>query len=142
RMVTADQTRRGVDWRSFVGGDPYDPAAWRRGTLRGAARPELVSGPRGGYLLTQRGFLHQGSGAFGLRSFDLRRSRWRAARNAVADTTVYGTSSLFEDAAGRLHLVADTAVTGKVGCVIYARTSKRRSSWFGRSTTIFRTRRT
>jgi hypothetical protein len=142
RLLTADQTHRGIDWRFLAAGDPYDPAAWTGGTLRGPARPELVSGSRGTYLLTQRGPLHQGAGAFALRSFDARHARWRGVRNAVADTTVYGTSSLFEDAGGRLHLVADTAVTGRLGCVIYARTSRRRSSWFGRSTTVFRTRRT
>ena len=140
-LVTADQTRRGVHWRFFAAGDPYAAAAWRGGTLRGAARPELVSGVRGTYLLTQRGFLHQGAGAFALRSFDARRARWRAARNAVADTTVYGSSSLSEDPAGRLHLVADTFVTGHVGCVVYARTGPRRSSWFGRATALFSTRR-
>jgi hypothetical protein len=77
---------------------------------------------------------------FALRSFDARRGRWRAARNAVADTTLYGTSSLFEDAGGRLHVVADTSAT-RLGCVVYARTGPRRSSWFGRSTTIYRTTR-
>jgi hypothetical protein len=140
-LLTADQTHRGVHWGFFAGGDPYAAGAWRGGTLRGAARPELVSGVRGTYLLTQRGFLHQGSGAFALRSFDARRGRWRAARGAVADTTVYGGSSLSEDPAGRLHLVGDTFVTGKVGCVVYARTGPRRSSWFGPATALFRTRR-
>jgi hypothetical protein len=139
-ILSADETARGVNWRFFAGGDPYAAGAWRGGTLRGAAAPELVSGARGTYLLTQRGPLHQGAGVFALRSFDARRGRWRAARNAVADTTLYGTSSLFEDAGGRLHVVADTSAT-RLGCVVYARTGPRRSSWFGRSTTIYRTTR-
>jgi hypothetical protein len=141
QMVTADETKRGVHWRFFAGGDVFAPGAWRGGTLRGAARPELASGPRGTYLLTQRGPGHQGGGAFALRSFDAARGRWRRSRDAVADTTVYGTSSsLFEDAAGRLHVVADASGV-RLGCVIYTRTGPKRSSWFGRSTTVYRTHR-
>jgi hypothetical protein len=139
-LLTADQTERGVNWRFLAGGDPYAGAAWRGGTLRGAARPELVTGPRGTYLLTQRGPLHQDPGVFALRSFDAKRARWRSPRSAVADTTIYGTSSLSEDPAGRLHLVADTSAT-RLGCVVYARTGPKRSSWFGRSTTLYRTTR-
>jgi hypothetical protein len=141
QVLAAEQTSRGVNWSFFAGGDVLSPAAWKHGTLRGAARPELVTGSRGTYLLTQRGPLHQNGGAFALRSFDARRGHFRASRNAVADTTIYGTSSLFEDAGGRLHVVADTAVTARVGCVVYARTTNKRSSWFGRSTTIYRTHR-
>jgi hypothetical protein len=140
QLLTADETARGVNWRFFAGGNAFDPAGWRGGRLRGAARPELVSGPRGTYLLTQRGPGHQGGGAFALRSFDAKRGRWRASRSAVADTTLFGTSSLFEDPAGRLHVVADTSGPG-VSCVVYTRTGPRRSSWFGRSTTLYRTRR-
>jgi hypothetical protein len=139
-LLTADETKRGVNWRFFAGGDPYAGAAWRGGTLRGAAAPELASGPRGTYLLTQRRPGHQGGAAFALRSFDAKRGRWRASRDAVADTTLYGTSSLFEDPAGRLHVAADTSGPG-VSCVVYARTGPKRSSWFGRSTTLYRTSR-
>jgi hypothetical protein len=140
QLLTADETKRGVNWRFFAGGNPYDRAAWRGGTLRGAAMPELVSGPRGSYLLTQRGPGHQGGGAFALRSFDAKRGRWRGSRDAVADTTIYGTSSLSEDPAGRLHLVADTSGP-RLSCVVYTRTGPKRSSWFGRSTTLYRTTR-
>lgn len=140
QLLTADETQRGVSWRFFAGGNVYDGAAWRGGTLRGAARPELVSGPRGTYLLTQRGPGHQGGGAFALRSFDAKRARWRPSRSAVADTTLYGSSSLFEDPAGRLHAVAGTAAI-RLGCVVYTRTGPKRSSWFGRSTTVYRTTR-
>jgi hypothetical protein len=140
RLLTADETARGVNWRFFAGGNALDRAAWRGGTLRGAARPELVSGPRGTYLLTQRGPGHQRGGAFALRSFDAKRGHWRASRDAVADTTLFGTSSLFEDPAGRLHVVADTSGP-RLSCVVYTRTGPKRSSWFGRSTTLYRTRR-
>jgi hypothetical protein len=140
QLLTADETARGVNWRFFAGGNALDRAAWRGGTLRGAARPELVSGPRGTYLLTQRGPGHQGGGAFALRSFDAKRGRWRRSRSAVADARLFGTSSLSEDQAGRLHAVADTSGP-RLSCVVYTRTGPKRSSWFGRATTLYRTKR-
>ena len=77
-------------------------------------QPELVSGPRGTYLLDYRGPLHQDHGAVRVRSFDAKRARWRAPRWALGDRQVYSaTSSLSEDAGGRLHVVADTRVTGR-----------------------------
>ena len=142
RMLSADETRNGIHWRFFAGGDPYDLNAWaKQATIKGGAAPELVTGPRGSYLLEQRGPLHQDGGAFRLRSFDAKRARWRAARWAVGDRVIRGGSSLFEDAGGRLHVVSETMITARVGCVVYSRTSKKRSSWFGRSTTLFRTTR-
>jgi hypothetical protein len=140
-MVTADFAFTGIHWREFGGGDPYDPNAWAtQGTVKGAQQPELVTGPRGTYLMDYRGPLHQDHGAVRLRSFDARRGHWRPARWAFGDRLFYGaTTSLSEDGGGRLHLVGDTRVTGKVGCVVYARTTVKRSSWFGRATTLFRT---
>jgi hypothetical protein len=142
RMLSADETRNGIHWRFFAGGDPYDLTAWaKQATIRGGAAPELVTGPRGTYLLEQRGPLHQDGGAFRLRSFDAKRARWRAPRWAVGDRVIRGGSSLFQDVGGRLHVVSETMITARVGCVVYSRTSKKRSSWFGRSTTLFRTTR-
>jgi hypothetical protein len=142
RLLTADETHTGVHWRFFTGGDPYDINAWpRQGRFKTGTEPELVTGPRGTYVLEQMLPLHQDSGAFRLRSFDAKRARWRAPRRAVADRAIRGDSAFIEDAGGRLHLITDTLITSRVGCVIYARTSPRRSSWFGRSTTLFRTTR-
>jgi hypothetical protein len=142
RMLTADETHTGVHWRFFTGGDPYDIAAWAsQGGLRTGTQPELVTGPRGTYLLEQMLPLHQDRGAFRVRSFDAKRARWRAPRRAIADRVIRGDSGFAEDAAGRLHLITDTLITSRVGCVIYARTSPKRSSWFGRSTTLYRTTR-
>jgi hypothetical protein len=141
RLVTADFGFDGIHWREFGGGDPYDINTWAtHGTVKGATAPELATGPRGTYLLDYRGPLHQDHGAVRIRSFDAKRGHWRAPRWALGDRLLYGaTTSLFEDAGGRLHLVGDTRVTGKVGCVVYTRTTVKRSSWFGRATTLFRT---
>jgi hypothetical protein len=141
RMLTADETFKGVHWRFFGGGDPLDVNAWpRQGTLNAAQSPELVSGPRGTYLLDWRRPLHQDRGAFRVRSFDAKRARWRAPRWAAGDRRIYGGSSLAEDAGGRLHLVSEASTTGESGCVIYSRTARKRSSWFGRSTVLYRTK--
>jgi hypothetical protein len=142
RLLIADETHTGVHWRFFAGGDPYDINAWaREGRIRAGTGPELATGPRGTYLLEKMLPLHQDRGAFRVRSFDAKRARWRAPRRAVGDRVIRGDSGFIQDAGGRLHLVTDTLITSRVGCVIYTRTSRKRSSWFGRSTTLYRTTR-
>ena len=130
-------------WRVFNGGDPLDVNAWpARGVLntRGA---QLVTGPRGVFMLTRNGSNGQKLRDLppaSIRSFDTKRLRWRAARGALADEQVFAESDLSEDASGRLHVVASNADYGGLGCVMYARTSMRSSSWFGRTTILYFTR--
>lgn len=144
RMLTAQETLSNVGWRVFTGGDPLDIDAWpKRGTLRSQNSPVLVSGPRGVFLLDHRPLSEQlldKAAPFGVRAFDTKRLRWRAARTAGADETIFGTSSLFEDPAGRLHLIATHSRANKAACVLYTRTGTRSSQWFGRTTILFRTR--
>ena len=130
-------------WRAFGGGDVYDPGAWSRsGTLR-VADAEVISGPRGTYLFEHRSLAAQRTGRFAapfaLRSLDTRRLRWRRARPFAADRSIFGTSTAIQDPRGRIHVVADTPGAGVTECVLYTRTGPRRSSWFGRTTVLFRT---
>jgi hypothetical protein len=52
---------------------------------------------------------------------------------------VTGSGDLAEDARGRLHVAWSSSEEG-TSCVVYARTGTRSSSWFGRATTLFKTR--
>jgi hypothetical protein len=131
-------------WRVFGGGDVYDINAWASsGVLRGISGAELVSGPRGIYLFDHRSLAAQRTGRFAapfaLRSFDARRLRWRATRPFAADRSIFGTSTAIQDPRGRIHVVADTPGAGSTECVLYTRTGPRRSSWFGKTTVLFRT---
>jgi|GEM_PF-6817566 len=148
RILAAVDGVLATRWRLFEGGDVYDENAWQpfgAATIRGAGSPALTSGGRGTFLLSQRQVPAQrgrrtSRAPFALRSFDAARRRWRAARDAGADRTVFGGAALSQDAGGRLQL-AWTSDSGHVACVVYARTGPRASSWFGRSTTLFRTSR-
>ena len=131
-------------WRLFGGGDVYDPNAWAtRGSVRRISNGELVTGPRGTFLFEHEPLANQRlrpfQAPFAFRSFDTRRARFRAARSAAADRSIFGTSRALQDARGRLHVVADTTSAGRWKCVLYARTGPRRSSWFGKTTVLFRT---
>ena len=141
-MATGDYSV--ARWRLFGGGDVYDPNAWAtRGGVRRIANGELVTGPRGTFLFEHEPLANQRlrpfQAPFAFRSFDTRRARFRAARSAAADRSIFGTSRALQDARGRLHVVADTSGAGRWKCVLYARTGTRRSSWFGRTTVLFRT---
>ena len=131
-------------WRVFNGGDPLDVNAWpTHGVLNGVRGAQLVTGPRGVFLLHRNGSNGQkllDLPPASIRSFDTKRLRWRAARGALADDQVFAQSDLSEDASGRLHIVASNADYGGLGCVMYARTSTKSSSWFGRTTILYFTR--
>jgi hypothetical protein len=136
-----------VRWRLFGGGDVYDANAWgAQGVIRAIDGAELVSGPRGTYLFEHRSLRAQRTGSFwapfGFSSLDTRRLRWRTARAAAADRSIFGSSTAIQDARGRIHVVADTGGAGLTTCVLYARTGpkgSRRQPWFGKTTILFRT---
>jgi len=152
RMLTVAESGRGTEWSVFTGGDPLDPNAWpRRGTLRGHDNPVLAAGPRGVFLLEDRTNTEEildRKAPFAIRSFDTRRLRWRAPRTLGADALGqsgaafhwWPTADLAQDARGRLHLA--TAARDHRGgeCIQYARTGPRSKQWFGRTTTLYRTR--
>ena len=116
----------------------------RPGSSRALDGGELVGGPRGTYLFERRSLAAQRTGSFAapfaLRSLDSRRLRWRGARTFAADRSVFGSSTAIQDARGRFHVVAHTPGAGITTCVLYTRTSTRRSSWFGKTTVLYRTR--
>jgi hypothetical protein len=133
-------------WRMFMGGDPFDINAWsRQGKLSGINDPELVSGPRGTFLFDQRSLAAQRTGSFAapfaFRSLDTKKLRWRKARAAGADRSVFGgDSTAFEDARGRLHVAATIDIAASAKCVVYARTGTKSKQWFGKTTVLFHTR--
>jgi hypothetical protein len=142
RIVAAVDAIDDTRVRTFLGGDPFNQAAWLPfppARVRGEGSPALAGGPRGTYLLNQRQVPAQRAPAapFVIRSYDTRRNRWRAPKSAGADRLVFGGSTLVEDASGRLHL-GWTSDAGHSSCVVYARTGTRSRSWFGRSTTLYR----
>jgi hypothetical protein len=144
RIVAIFGTGERTRWRVFGGGDLYDINAWAAsGTLEGISGAELVTGPRGTYILDHRSLAAQRTGSFAapfaLRSLDTRRLRWRPSRAFAADRSIFGTSTAIQDARGRIHVVGDTGGAGLTNCVLYTRTSSRRSSWFGKTTVLFRT---
>ena len=131
-------------WRVFGGGDVYDVNAWAAtGAVAGVSGAELLTGSRGTYLFDHRSLAAQRTGRFAapfaLRSLDTRRLRWRSARPLAADRSIFGTSTAIQDARGRIHVIADTGGAGITNCVLYTRTGPRRSSWFGKTTVLFRT---
>jgi hypothetical protein len=137
----------GIGWRVFGGGDPFDVNAWGAPRLEPSSggQPLLVKGRRGVFLLYQRSSITQNVTAriapWALRSFDAKRNRWRAPRQAGGDRFVYGDSDFEQDAGGRLHIASATAGgPTKWGCVVYTRTGRRSSQWFGPTTVLFRTR--
>jgi hypothetical protein len=144
-VVAAIDTITDTLWRVFGGGDLYDQAAWQpfpARKLRGEGDPDLASGPRGTYLMSSRSIAFQRrdlAAPFVIRSLDAKRGRWRAPKRLAEDRSVTGRGDLAQDAKGRLHVAWASSERG-VSCVVYARTGTRSSSWFGRSTTLFRTR--
>jgi len=144
RVIAAIDTVDDTLWRAFGGGDPYDQAAWQpfpAKRIRNEGTPSLSSGPRGTYLmkLPRRPGPARPGGA--VRDPLLRHPahRWRAPKAAAEDRLVFGGGTLQQDARGRLHLLWQTQTSGNTSCIVYARTGTRSSSWFGRSTTLFRT---
>ncbi len=143
RFLAVIDTDADTRWRTFSGGDPFSQAAWAPFPGKRVAKesdPQLSVGKRGTYLLNWRPIPAQRgpSAPFVLRSYDARRDRWRAAKPAAEDRLVNGAADLEQDASGRLHLAWATNYI-RTSCVVYARTGTRSSSWFGRSTTLFRT---
>ena len=144
-VVAAIDTITDTLWRVFGGGDLYNQAAWApfpARKLRGEGDPDLASGPRGTYLMNSRSIAFQRRdlvSPFAIRSLDAKRGRWRAAKRLAEDRAVTGAGDLAQDAKGRLHVAWSSSERG-LSCVVYARTGTRSSSWFGRSTTLFRTR--
>jgi hypothetical protein len=144
-IVAAIDTITDTLWRVFAGGNLYDQAAWQpfpARKLRGEGDPDLASGPRGTYLMNSRSIAFQRRdlvSPFAIRSLDAKRGRWRAAKRLAEDRAVTGSGDLAQDAKGRLHVAWSSSEQG-VSCVVYARTGTRSSSWFGRSTTLFKTR--
>jgi hypothetical protein len=143
RMMTVVDGIKSVYWRFFGGGDPFDINAWAaQGRLTGDSEADVASGPRGTYVLLHRSPAVQRlspRAPYALRSYDAKRARWRPTQSAGADFRPFGSAALAEDAKGRLHVVSADDDVIHVGCVVYSRTSTRRSSWFGRSTTLYRT---
>ncbi len=144
RLVVTFGDPEDTRWRVFGGGDPYDINAWATsGTIAGVSGAELVTGPRGTYLFDHRSLAAQRTGSFrapfALRSLDTRRLRWRSSRAFAADRSIFGTSTAIQDGRGRIHVIADTGGAGLTNCVLYTRTGPRRSSWFGKTTVLFRT---
>jgi hypothetical protein len=145
RILVASGDNSVGRWRLYGGGDVYDPNAWaKRGTVRRLSDGELVTGPRGTFLFEHEPLANQRlrpfQAPFSFRSFDARRARFRPARTAGADRSVFGGSNALQDARGRLHVVADTASASAWNCVLYARTGTRSKSWFGKTTVLFRSR--
>jgi hypothetical protein len=144
-LVAAIDTITDTLWRVFGGGDLYNQAAWApfpARKLRGEGDPDLASGPRGTYLMSNRSIAFQRrdlAAPFVIRSLDAKRARWRAPKRLAEDRAVTGSGDLAQDAKGRLHVAWASSELG-VSCVVYARTGTRSSSWFGRSTTLFKTR--
>jgi hypothetical protein len=144
RVVAAIDTITDTLWRTWAGGDPYAQPSWLpfpARTIRGEGDPDLATGPRGTYLLNSRSIAFQRrdlAAPFVIRSLDSKRVRWRAPKPAAEDRSVTGSVDLAQDERGRLHLGWSSSEEG-VSCVVYARTGTRSSSWFGRSTTLFRT---
>ncbi len=145
RVVSIVGDLSAVQWSVFGGGDIYDPNTWTaRGRLRGIFNAEVFSGPRGTFLFEHEPLGEQRTAGFDppfrFRSLDTRRLRWRASRAAGADRSIFGSSTAIQDARGRLHVIADTTSATSWTCVLYARTGPRSSSWFGKTTVLFRTR--
>jgi hypothetical protein len=144
RVLALANTLGTARWHVFTGGDVLDGAAWsKRGALKRMGDVRLATGPRGTFLLDHRTLARQRLGKaapFALRSLDAKRLRWRKAKPAGADQSIYGGETLFEDPAGRLHIAAtsDNANSG-ASCLVYTRTATRKA-WFGRTTSLFRTR--
>ncbi len=144
-VVAAIDTITDTLWRVFGGGDLYTQASWQpfpARKIRGEGDPDLASGPRGTYLMNSRSIAFQRrdlAAPFVIRSFDAKRSRWRAPKRLAEDRSVTGSGDLAQDAKGRLHAAWASSERG-ISCVVYARTGTRSSSWFGRSTTLFKTR--
>jgi hypothetical protein len=143
-VVAAIDTITDTLWRVGAG-DLYNQAAWQpfpARKIRGEGSPDLATGPRGTYLMSARSIAFQRrdlAAPFVIRSLDSKRARWRAPKRLAEDRAVTGSGDLAQDARGRLHVAWASSERG-TSCVVYARTGTRSSSWFGRSTTLFKTR--
>jgi hypothetical protein len=146
-LVTWYHSGEGTGWRVFGGGDPFDLNAWGALHLEPSSgdKHRLVSGPRGVFLLYQRSPATQNlppwPPAWAIRAFDTKRLRWRAPRFASGDRFMYGRPDFAQDGGGRLHIASATAGgPSTYGCVVYTRTGRKRSQWFGPTTVLFRTK--
>ncbi|HEY7075488.1 MAG TPA: hypothetical protein VH418_08965 [Solirubrobacteraceae bacterium] len=145
-LAVAETVTSRLLWRVFGGGDPYSQAAWRPSPgqrLPDGYSPRVATGRRGTYVMTTRSpdaqLLH-GRAAFRVRA--LRGGHLTRGRTFGGDARIAGTNvseALFEDARGRLH-AAWTTTGGSRMCLVYARTTASRRSWFGAPTTLFLTR--
>ncbi|HWK27038.1 MAG TPA: hypothetical protein VNS09_10760 [Solirubrobacter sp.] len=142
-LATYGDYANALRWRVFATGDVFDQVSWSPArTLRKVQDPQLVTGPRGTYLFERRSPTYQRTGdypaPFALRAFDTARTRWRRAREAGADRSVFGPADAAQDARGRVHVAAGTS-SGHTSCIVYARTTPK--GWFGRTTVLTRTTR-
>ena len=133
-------------WRLFGGGDVYDLNAWAtRGTVRRVSDGELVDRPARDVPVRARAAGQPAPAAVpGAVRVPLLRHPPRALPPRPAPPAPTAASSgprrALQDARGRLHVVADTA---SAGALDVRRSTPapgtRRSSWFGRTTVLFRT---
>jgi hypothetical protein len=137
----------GIGWRVFGGGDPFDLNAWGALHLEPSSgdQPRLAVGPRGVFMLYQRSVGTQNlppyPEAWAIRAFDTKRLRWRKPRFAAGDRFMYGAPDLAQDGGGRLHIASATSGgPSTYGCVVYTRTGRKSSQWFGPTTVLFRTK--
>jgi hypothetical protein len=148
RVLAVDETDDfRLLWRLFGGGDPYSQTAWQPfpgQRIADGDSPQVATGPRGTYVMTTRTaddqLIHRRP-AFRVRA--LGNGRLTRGRTFGGDVRIGGTNesqALFEDARGRLH-AAWTTTGGRNRCVVYARTTATRRSWFGPSRTLFVTHR-
>ena len=146
-LAVAETVTSRLLWRLFRGGDPYSQTAWQpfpAQRLPDGYSPQVATGPRGTYVMTTRSpdaqLIHRRA-SFHVRA--LQKGRLTRGRTFGGDVRIGGTNAseaLFEDAAGRLH-AAWTTTGGRDMCLVYARTTASRRSWFGPSTTLFVTHR-
>jgi hypothetical protein len=146
-LVVWYHSGEGIGWRVYGGGDPLDLNAWGALHLEPASgdEPRLASGPRGTFMLYQRSPASQNLQPFptpwAVRAFDAKRNRWRAPRQAGGDRFLYGSPDFEQDGGGRLHAAEATAGgSSTYGCVVYTRTGRKSSQWFGPTTVLFRTK--
>jgi hypothetical protein len=143
-LAVEETTNSDLLWRLFRAGDPYSQPAWQpfpEARIGDGNEPRVATGPRGTFVLSERTPADELlDNKAGLRVRALRRGRLTAGRTLAGDAVIQGTNTsddLAQDARGRLH-AAWTSTSGHNHCVVYARTKVRRRSWFGPSTTLFK----
>jgi hypothetical protein len=133
----------GFAYRILRGADPFADASWRpwpaARVTRESGEPRAAAGPRGAYVMYGVHIVDQVYGAAPQVVRRLRGSRWRRPRGLFFEVTANtGDAALAEDAEGRLHaVVVGTARGGRLSCIAYARTGKRR--WFSRAVSLHQT---